>query len=111
MSTSQALQLGRLALTPFKGVAGWYNRIAQKSPLMTGLITTGLKTSAADAFAQKVRRVRRRRGGGGPPGVPAGLPVPARLLTCLVVCPAPPRRCHAAPSSHARPRPLAPVIR
>lgn len=59
MST-QLAQLGRLAMAPLT----WYNRTAQKHPFAVGVITTGLKTSAADWFAQKVR-ARARAGGHG----------------------------------------------
>ncbi|EFN50495.1 hypothetical protein CHLNCDRAFT_141161, partial [Chlorella variabilis] len=51
---AQLAQLGRTLLAPFASVAGWYNRTAQLHPLSTGVVTTGLKTSAADIFAQKV---------------------------------------------------------
>lgn len=36
----------------------WYSDVAKKHPVMTAVITTGLKTSAADLFAQKVRLER-----------------------------------------------------
>lgn len=52
---SQLANAGRLLLAPFAGVAKWYNRTAQSHPFTVGVITTGLKTSAADVFAQKVR--------------------------------------------------------
>jgi hypothetical protein len=48
------VRAGKVLLSPFTGVAHWYGSIAQKYPLATGIVTTGLKTSAADAFAQKV---------------------------------------------------------
>lgn len=51
---AQLAQAGRLLLSPFTSVAGWYNRTAQANPFTVGVITTGLKTSAADVFAQKV---------------------------------------------------------
>lgn len=41
---------------PFTAVGRWYNNAAQSRPVVTAVITTGLKTSAADLFAQKVRR-------------------------------------------------------
>lgn len=44
-------RLLRLFATPCK----LYNETAQKHPASTGIITTLLKTSAADAFAQMVR--------------------------------------------------------
>ena len=63
---AQLAAAGRLVLAPFTGMASWYNRVAQSHPLTVGVITTGLKTSAADVFAQKVgalpRGRRRRRG-------------------------------------------------
>lgn len=52
---SQLATAGRLLIAPFAGVARWYNRTAQSHPFTVGVITTGLKTSAADVFAQKVR--------------------------------------------------------
>lgn len=51
---SSIAQLGRSLLSPFTNTATWYNRTAEASPLLTGIITSGLKTSAADLFAQKV---------------------------------------------------------
>ena len=39
---------------PFTAVGRWYNNAAQSRPVVTAVITTGLKTSAADLFAQKV---------------------------------------------------------
>ena len=51
---AQLAQAGRLLLSPFTSVAGWYNRTAQANPFTVGVITTGLNTSAADVFAQKV---------------------------------------------------------
>lgn len=40
---------------PFLAVAHKYNAVAQQRPMATGLITTVVKTSAADLFAQTVR--------------------------------------------------------
>jgi len=51
---SQVAAAGRMILAPFVGVASWYNSTAKSHPLATGIITSGLKTSAADLFAQKV---------------------------------------------------------
>jgi protein Mpv17 len=51
---SGVAQLGRTLMSPFINSAQWYNRTAQQSPFLTGIITSGLKTSAADIFAQKV---------------------------------------------------------
>ena len=47
-------QVGRALLAPFAGAAHWYNRAAQRRPFLVGVVTTGVKTSAADMFAQKV---------------------------------------------------------
>eukprot|EP01023_Acetabularia_acetabulum_P009722 TRINITY_DN1439_c0_g2_i2.p1 TRINITY_DN1439_c0_g2~~TRINITY_DN1439_c0_g2_i2.p1 ORF type:complete len:220 (-),score=22.25 TRINITY_DN1439_c0_g2_i2:249-908(-) len=44
----------RYTAYPFTSVANWYVACAKKNPFTTGMITTGLKTSAADIFAQKV---------------------------------------------------------
>jgi len=53
----------RLALrafqAPFLTAGRAYNATAERHPLVTGLVTTLLKTSAADAFAQKVVEGRR----------------------------------------------------
>ncbi|GAB4824103.1 hypothetical protein N2152v2_011149 [Parachlorella kessleri] len=54
MAAGGLLQLGRTLLSPLTGTARWYNNTAQAHPFTTGVITTGLKTSAADFFAQKV---------------------------------------------------------
>lgn len=51
---SQIVAVGRSLLSPFAGVAQWYNTTAKAHPFTTGIVTTGLKTSAADLFAQKV---------------------------------------------------------
>ena len=51
---TQLLALGRTLFSPLTGAARWYNATAEAHPFTTGVITTGLKTSAADAFAQKV---------------------------------------------------------
>lgn len=39
---------------PFTALGQWYNSAAQSRPVVTAVVTTGLKTSAADLFAQKV---------------------------------------------------------
>lgn len=49
-----ASQLGQLLRAPLFGLARAYNNAAVKRPFVTGIITTTLKTSAADLFAQKV---------------------------------------------------------
>lgn len=41
---------------PLKTAAFKYNDMAQRHPMATGILTTALKTSAADLFAQKVGR-------------------------------------------------------
>lgn len=46
-------RVGRLLVTPLVGAASWYNQTALMYPVTTGVITTGVKTSAADIFAQK----------------------------------------------------------
>eukprot|EP00798_Chlamydomonas_sp_ICE-L_P016038 gene16038-22176_t len=46
-------QVVRSVKNAFIGVATAYNNMALKSPKMTGIVTTVLKTSAADAFTQK----------------------------------------------------------
>ena len=51
---SKIAQAGRLALAPFASLGTWYNNTAKAHPLATGIWTSGLKTSAADLFAQKV---------------------------------------------------------
>lgn len=42
-----------------------YNEVAQKHPFETGVITTVVKTSAADLFAQKVREQHTPHAGAG----------------------------------------------
>lgn len=51
---SQVAAAGRLLLSPFTGAALWFNNTAKAHPFATGVLSTGLKTSAADIFAQKV---------------------------------------------------------
>lgn len=51
---SKISQAGRLVLGPFASLGTWYNNTAKAHPLATGIWTSGLKTSAADLFAQKV---------------------------------------------------------
>lgn len=51
---SQVAAAGRLLLSPFTGAATWFNSSAKAHPFLTGVVSTGLKTSAADIFAQKV---------------------------------------------------------
>lgn len=45
---------GKQALAPFAASALWYDRTAKAHPVTTAVVTTGLKTTAADLFAQKV---------------------------------------------------------
>lgn len=45
-------------LRPFVDSAIWYSDVAKKRPFITGFITTGFKTTAADIFAQKVMERR-----------------------------------------------------
>lgn len=46
--------LARSLARPFVATGHWYSDVAKKRPVVTAVITTGLKTSAADLFAQKV---------------------------------------------------------
>lgn len=45
--------LRQMAL-PFTSFAKWYTNCAKAHPLTTAILTSGIKTSAADLFAQKV---------------------------------------------------------
>ncbi len=45
-----------LLKAPFVFIGKTYNDTAVKYPMSTGVVTTVIKTSAADLFAQKVRR-------------------------------------------------------
>lgn len=49
---------GRTLFAPLIHVGSWYNTAAKANPMVTGVITSGLKTSAADIFAQKVLEKR-----------------------------------------------------
>ena len=51
---SQVASAARTLLSPFISTGRWYNETAKAHPLATGIITSGVKTSAADLFAQKV---------------------------------------------------------
>jgi len=53
-SMSTIAEVGRRVLAPFCSVGRWYNETAKRHRLSTGIWTSGLKTGAADAFAQKV---------------------------------------------------------
>ena len=46
--------LARSIARPFVATGHWYSDLAKRRPVVTAVITTGLKTSAADLFAQKV---------------------------------------------------------
>ena len=48
------MRAGRALARPFIDVAAWYTRVAKAKPVVTAFVTSGLKTSAADMFAQKV---------------------------------------------------------
>lgn len=48
------IRAGRLLSRPFTDFASYYTRVAKAKPLVTAFVTSGLKTSAADMFAQKV---------------------------------------------------------
>lgn len=48
------LSAGRALVRPFTDFAAYYTRVAKAKPLVTAFVTSGLKTSAADMFAQKV---------------------------------------------------------
>jgi hypothetical protein len=45
-------------MAPMMRFALWYSEVAKRKPFLTGFITTGIKTSAADLFAQKARPYR-----------------------------------------------------
>ena len=55
------VRAGKLLVQPVTGFAAWYTRTAKARPFMTGLITSGVKTSVADMFAQKVRKCHPHR--------------------------------------------------
>ena len=40
---------------PFYKAGLWYNEAAKARPFVAGFATTGIKTTCADMFAQKVR--------------------------------------------------------
>ena len=44
----------RQAVSPLVDFARWYERTARRYPFTVGLITSGIKTTVADIFAQKV---------------------------------------------------------
>ena len=52
---SSAARLARALAGPFLVIGTRYNDVAKKYPQATAVITTTIKTSAADAFAQLVR--------------------------------------------------------
>lgn len=51
---SRLQRLGQAIRLPFMSIGRGYNKIAEKNPFATGVVTTVVKTSAADLFAQKV---------------------------------------------------------
>ncbi len=51
---SRLAQAGRLLRAPFLAIGSNYNNVAKQYPMATGVVTTVIKTSAADMFAQKV---------------------------------------------------------
>lgn len=64
------MSLSRLqrALNVLKAPLRSYNEVAQRYPFETGVVTTVVKTSAADLFAQKVCGRGGRAGMNWPPG-------------------------------------------
>ena len=48
------LQFARSVSFPFASLATWYNTAAATEPFKTAVLTSLVKTSAADLFAQKV---------------------------------------------------------
>ena len=48
-------QIAKTLASPFVQIGTAYGKAAQKRPFAVGFVTTGLKTSAADLFAQTVR--------------------------------------------------------
>lgn len=48
------LHLAKSVSSPFASIATWYNRAAVTGPFKTAVLTSLVKTSAADIFAQKV---------------------------------------------------------
>jgi hypothetical protein len=51
---ARAARLLAALKTPILAVGRSYNDVAQRHPFATGVVTTVVKTSAADLFAQKV---------------------------------------------------------
>lgn len=89
MAALQTLQKAASALSsPFVQAGQAYARAASRRPFIVGVVTTGIKTSAADMFAQTVRP---------PPYAPS----PARtLIPCGRGCPSRPTPWSAAPAPH-----------
>lgn len=48
------MSVARQVFLPFTSFARWYTHQAKSHPLATAILTSGIKTSAADIFAQKV---------------------------------------------------------
>lgn len=53
-ASNSVMRLGRLVWSPLAKAGSWYNNTAKKHPFTCGVVTSGVKTSAADIFAQKV---------------------------------------------------------
>jgi len=51
----------RRAAQPFVSVAKWYTNCAKQHPVVTAILTSGVKTSAADLFAQKASAAERHK--------------------------------------------------
>eukprot|EP00210_Caulerpa_lentillifera_P004291 g4094.t1 len=48
------IQIARSMSSPFTRLATWYNQVAASEPFKTAVLTSFIKTGAADVFAQKV---------------------------------------------------------
>ena len=102
--TSVAAKMAR----PFTALGRWYNNAAQSRPVVTAVVTTGLKTSAADLFAQKVRRGEREKNGGWGGGG-AGVVDAAGACAPPPFAPPPSPTCGLAPAHCAREEPVGPL--
>ncbi|GMH39183.1 hypothetical protein BSKO_07081 [Bryopsis sp. KO-2023] len=54
MAGSSIVRAGRTLVSPVVNFCSWYNASAKAHPVITGVITSGVKTTVADIFAQKV---------------------------------------------------------
>lgn len=54
MAGNSLVRAGRTLAAPFVSVCSWYNSAAKAHPVITGVVTSGVKTTVADMFAQKV---------------------------------------------------------